>query len=116
MKIVNREAFMLLPAGTVFSKYKPQIFGQLMIKDSTLEGGHDFYDQSIVDAVECSGSNDMSDKLFAAEDSGNDLTMDFEAGGRDGCFDMEQQFAVWDKADVTALVSRLQSALSEGYT
>jgi hypothetical protein len=39
--------------------------------------------------------------------------MDFACEGRDGCFESDDQmFAVWERADVEALIARLSATLT----
>jgi len=109
MKIVNRRQFLALPENTVFSKYEPCVFGELMIKGESL--ANDFYAQEIGDAIFCSGSSDRVDKLGASERDGASLPMDFDCPGRDGLFDDDQMFAVWEPEDVRKLIARLQECV-----
>jgi hypothetical protein len=106
MRIVNREAFLALPAETLFSKYEPCVFEDFCIKGDTL--GNDFLYQSITDAINCESSEAFNDALERAEVKKESLSLDFDCQGRDGCFDADQLFAVWEKADVEALIGRLQ--------
>lgn len=115
MKIVKRSEFLALPTGTVFSKYKHCLFEDLMIKGDTspvaVECG-DFWYQSIADAIECSGSEERFNKLFSAAETGNSLVMDFHCEGRDGLYEpMDSMYAIWERADVESLISRLQETL-----
>lgn len=105
MKIVNRTQFLALPAQTLFSKYEPCCFGELEIKSDSLR--NDWLTQDIAGAIANNGSEDFASKLFDAEINGTSLPMDFDCLGRDGCFDEGQLFAVWEKADVEALIGRL---------
>lgn len=111
MKIVNRETFLALPPGTLFSKYTPCCFKELCIKGETW--GNDFLVQQIADAIEHTGSDDFSERLFRSEVEGDSLPMDFNHLGRDGCFDDEQLFAAWERADIEALIVRLNQTLLE---
>ncbi|MEK6684619.1 MAG: hypothetical protein AABY46_08180 [Nitrospirota bacterium] len=109
MRIVDRRTFLALPAGTLFSKYVPCIFESLKIKGDSTE--NDFHDQSIEDAVRCSGSEEFEDVLFAAQRDGTSFAMDFDSVMRDGLYDKAQLFAVWEPSDVVALIERLKLAL-----
>ena len=51
------------------------------------------------------------DKLHDALENGTSLDMDFRCSGRDGCFEKDQLFAVWEKKDVEMLISRLQECI-----
>ncbi len=109
MKIVNRETFLKLPANTLFSKYEPQFFYEIGIKCDTTSD--DYFCSEIVDAADCTSSDDMRDKLEDAEENGTELAMCFDTQGRDGMFDQDQLFAVWSTKDVEQLIVRLKECL-----
>lgn len=109
MRIVDLTTFRAMPVGTLYSKYAPCYFVDLAIKGETL--AYDFLTQQIADAIDCTGSDDFSHKLDHSQIHGSSVAMDFHCLGRDGCFDKDQLFAVWERADVEALISRLQETL-----
>lgn len=110
MRIINRTEFLALPGDTLYSPYEHCIFGDLAIKHQTT--GNDFIYQQIASAIECSGSSEFSDKLFAAADTGASLPMDLDCASRDGMFDpAETLYAVWEKDDVRQLIAKLQGLL-----
>lgn len=114
MRIVKRAEFLKMPEGTVYSTYEPCVFGDLMIKGETLhtENNGDFLEQQIVGAIDSTGSEDWADKLSRSQETGESLPMDFDCQGRDGLFDsMDSLYAVWGRADVEALIARLQATL-----
>jgi hypothetical protein len=106
MKIVDRKTFLALPANTVFSKYEPCIFGDLCIKGDSF-GEIDFFYQPISDAIDCHDSGEFHDKLTAAQERGESVSVDLDCQSRDGLFDADQLFAVWEPADVATLITRL---------
>lgn len=110
MKIVNRETFMKMPRNTLFAKYQPSVFEEFAIKGETWN--QDFLaSASLSSAIDCSGSVEFVELLDHAEKTGESLLMDFESEGRDGCFDKDQLFAVFEEADVMALIERLNRCL-----
>ena len=111
MKIISAEEFLKLPMNTLYSKYTPCVFGALQIKGDTLSGAFDYASQQIVDAIDCTGSDDFFDKLTDAEENGTSLKMDFDCCGRDGMFDRQQLYAVWEQSDVVLLMERLKLCL-----
>lgn len=111
MKIVTRQDFLALPAGAVFCKYSPQNFDDLAIKGESLSDSGDFLYQDIACSIDASSSVDFGNKLEDAEEKGASIPMDFERLSRDGLFDEDQLFAVFERSDVEALIARLQSAL-----
>ena len=107
MKIVNRTEFLKMKPGTLYSSYKPCIFGDIEIKGDSLE--NDWYYQQINDAIDCNDSGEFAEKLFASEKDGSSIDMDFHCEGRNGMYDGEEfMFAVWEKKDVVALIERLR--------
>lgn len=114
MKIVNLEIFRTLPAGTLFAKYEPCVFEAISVKGDTWE--HDFLYEDIVNAIDNTGSYDFYDKLTDAEENGASLVMDFDCCGRDGCFEDDQLFAIYEKKDVEMLVGKLNRCLENAYT
>lgn len=119
MKIVDRKTFLARPVNTLFSKYQPCAFGDLMIKGDNC-GDNDFHSQAIADAIRYNDSEDFIVKLEEARVTGCSLDMDFRSEGRDGMFDDAQLFAVWEAADVRDLLGRLKfvyrmACLKEGF-
>lgn len=110
MKIVNRSTFLSLPTGTVYSKFELFDFGDLHIKGDTI-GSDDFCSLHIAGAIRCDGSDEALDILDESMKIGGSFVMDFDCEIRDGCFESEQLFAVWETADVAALINRLVHAL-----
>jgi len=107
MKIVDRKTFLALPDETLFSKYEPCVFGDLTIKGETV-GANDFLTQQICDAVRCRDSGEFANILYVAQETGRSFEMDFNCMGRDGIFEDEQLFAIWDHADIIDLIKRLK--------
>ena len=113
MRIVNRDTFIGMPPGTLFSKYEPCVFGDLMIKGESIifDGGNDFFYQQIADSVKASGSNELVNILDDSEENGTSFDMDFHLEGRDGLFEYGQLFAIWEPSDVSALIDRLKEVV-----
>lgn len=109
MRIVDRKTFLSLPENTLFSTYEPQVFGPLEIKGESLP--NDFYIQGIASAVASTGDQDECNILDDALQTGRSFRMDFNCQGRDGCFESNELYAVWEKEDVESLISRLQECI-----
>jgi len=105
MKIVDRKTFMQLPTGTMFQKYTPEICEELCIKDSNLLD-IDFWYYCIdgIHAVDGDDDVQVSDMLYQAERDGQSFNSDLRVVSRDGCFDQDQLFLIWEPADVAKLV------------
>ena len=110
MKIVNLETFRKMPDGTVFCKYSPCSFG-----DSEMFGGDcggiDFISAELTGWVESEGSDDMYDILVKAQETGESFKLDTECYGRDGLYENDQLFAIYETEDVVQLIETLRKAL-----
>ena len=112
MKIVDFKTFIATPPGTVYAKYEPCVFDELCIKGNSL-GEHDFCYQSIADAVDSNGSTEWFHFLDEGKASGTSIPMNFDCQGRDGLFDYDQLYAVFEATDVRALIERLERAVKD---
>jgi hypothetical protein len=109
MKILNRKQFLALPGQVLFSKYEPYVFESFAIKGETW--GNDFLVQYIVDSVAANSTEKFAEILDDAQETGDSIAMDFDCLDRDGCFDKDQLFAVWEEKDVRQLIDRLKQLL-----
>jgi hypothetical protein len=113
MKIVNLEVFRKMPVGTIFLKYQPFAFEDLQCKGETWDG--DFLSENISHWPDCNSSDDFEDKLQLSQDTGESILLDFDSTGRDGCYDDDQLFAVYDRRDVEMLQDKLSRCLDSAY-
>jgi hypothetical protein len=116
MRIINRAEFQACPAGTIYSKYQPCVFDELSVKTSgpLQEGQTDDWTRIILcDAIEAIDELEFIDACIRAQDSGLELRMDFENVSRDGMYNKDQLFAVWDRRDVEQLIATLQQTLTK---
>jgi hypothetical protein len=111
MKVITRKEMLRMPKGTVYSYYEPHFFRELEIKADDPENyDNDWLFDSIVGAVKNNGSGDFSDKCTLMK-AGESVEVDFENTSRDGMFEDEQLYAVYEKEDVEKLIARLQQTL-----
>jgi len=101
MRIVNLEDFRAMPFGTIFSKYAPCCFDGLMVKKEVLE--NDFYYQDLIGNVKGGSFEDFSSKCTGAE-KGDSLSLDFDCWERDGLYEKEQLYAVYEIEDVEKII------------
>jgi hypothetical protein len=116
MKIVNRAAFLAMPAETLYAKYTPCVFEGMCVKGDTIYAADGkaidwFYQQIGAEAIAAHDSGEWVALLEESELTGKSLNMDFECQGRDGYFEDDQLFAVFDKQDVAQLIGRLRKCL-----
>ena len=115
MKIVDKAEFYALPEGTLYSDYEPFIFSGLKIKQRTIysEGKPiDFAYECLIGNVESDSSNQFFDILYKAKKENASFKLDFDCCERDGLYDENQMFAVYEKEDLDGLISKLNSIRS----
>lgn len=115
MKIIDRGSFLAMPAGTLFAKADtPNTygFGPLTLKGETV--GSDFYEQRLVGDVEGTGDSEEWIQAYDAMVAGESKPVDLNIEARDGLFDDDQLFAVFDRSDHIYLIKRLIDALDQG--
>jgi hypothetical protein len=111
MKILNRKQFLKMPSNTLYTKYAPCWFGSLMVKFES--GSSDWNYESLNDPVKCNSSEEMFKILEHSKTSGDSFDIEFGIQSRDGGFDEDQLFVVWEKADIRKLILVLQNCLVE---
>jgi len=112
MKIVDLTEFLRLPPGTLYAKYEPCVFESLAIKSENCSHTKDWFYSDIVYAIACNSSDEMFDLLDHSQKHGSSIPMDFEITSRDGCFEDDQLFAVFERADVEQLIEKLKGTLT----
>lgn len=95
MKLVDRKTFLELPLNTVFAKWEPYTMGEISIKGETV-ADVDFYVQDLTQLEDTFSDNPQ---------------LDLYCSTRDGFFDEDQIFAVFDDTDVENLIARLTECL-----
>lgn len=99
MKIVNRAEFLKLPAGTVYAKGEPWVFETICIKGESLSFGiGDWFYLNPAD-IDAHDSGEAAERFEEMLDLGKSYPMG-ETIGRDGCFDANDIFLVFEKADL----------------
>jgi len=112
MKIVNKNEFYLLPAGTLYSNYERYGFKGLMVKQDTLYYENkpiDFLYDDLIGNIDVQNSDEFIDKLDEAEINKTSLTLDFDCTERDGLYEDEQMFAIYEKNDLKCFIEKLKT-------
>lgn len=109
MKILNKEQFLKMPAGTVYSEYEPCVFTGLLVKGDTWPC--DYIEMSLIGNIESEDSGDFANKLMDAQKTGDSLPLDFDCYGWNGMFEDSQLYAVYEKEDLEGLIGCLQESL-----
>ena len=109
MRIVRLEEFLSLPPGTVFAKYRPQMFDELCVKGDSHHESRDFVYRSLWEPL-ASNSGELCDVLTAAEERKAEVEIDTDCWQRDGLFEYDQLFAVFSGDEVVKIADSLVAA------
>lgn len=112
MKIVNKSEFLELPNGILYSKYESLgIITGLFVKTDSLHNDWVYID--LISNVDCQDTGEFFDIMSAVESKVLDkFRFDLECGERDGVFDSEGMFVVYDKEDAIQLLDTIQKIVS----
>lgn len=108
MRVYNRAEFLKLPAGTIFAKSKQWYFNGLAIKDET--AGDDWWELNPA-WIDGEGSHVWFDRLAEMLVKGTSYPMD-DSIGRDGMYDADAIFLIFEKADLEKLRGYIDAAIS----
>ena len=107
MRIVDRKTFLALPAGTLYTKYQPCVFADLCIKRDSC-GTDDWFYSALTGCLDVQNSDEFIDICEALE---NDPTrshpIDVQVEQRDGCYDQDDKFAIYEDADIIKLIAEI---------
>lgn len=108
MRIIDRKAFLALPAGTIYCKGVRWAFDGLCVKGDSLANDWIYLDpagpsaQDSGEAVDLLETSLATGSSFAGED----------AMGRDGCFSEDAVFLIFEADDLLTLKSHIEAAIS----
>jgi hypothetical protein len=113
MKIVDRATFLKMPAGTVYQKYESCFFDSINVKGDTC-GENDWVYLCGIEQPDFPEATDSASWFGCcwAMEKGESKDLYFEVSERDGLFDEDQLFAVWEPDDIRGLIGVLEDALA----
>jgi hypothetical protein len=108
VRVVNRKTFLALPAGTIYCKGAPWAFQGLCIKGDSLPSNDWIYlDMAWASAKDSGEASDILENSLA---TGSSFACEDDYG-RDGCFNEDAIFLVFERADLTKLRSYIDGAM-----
>lgn len=108
MRVVNRMTFLTLPAGTIYCKGVEWAFDSLSVKGDSLANDWIYLDPSWPSAFD---AGEACGLLWRSLESGSSFACE-DAYGRDGCFDEDAVFLIYEKEDLLTLRKYIDAALS----
>lgn len=107
MRVVDRKTFLALPAGTVYCKGARWAFDSICIKDDSLGNDWVYLNMAWPNANDSGEAFELLEQSLATGASFR-CEEDF---GRDGCFNDDAVFLIFEADDLLALRSRIDAAL-----
>lgn len=108
MRLYQRAEFLKLPEGTIFNKGVQWNFGCLSVKGESTNY-NDFYCCDL-DWVDGNNSEECFDRLDSMLKDGASFPAQ-DSGCRDGLFDDDAIFLVWERADLEKLRGYVDDAI-----
>lgn len=108
MRVVDRKTFLTLPAGTIYCKGVQWAFDGLCIKDDSLGNDWIYLDMAWASAHDSGEAVDILEKSL---ETGSSFACE-DAFGRDGCFDDDAVFLIFETGDLLSLRSRIDDAIA----
>jgi hypothetical protein len=110
VKIYRRNEFLALPEGTFYAKGKPWYFGELSIKHDTSSQLSDWWSLDPC-WIAANDSGEAVDRLDEMLEKGASYPMQ-DAISRDGLWDEDDLFLVFEKDDLLKLREMIDKAIS----
>ncbi|MCY9367602.1 hypothetical protein MOF14_12745 [Bacillus spizizenii] len=110
MRIINLQQFIRLPRGVLYTKFEPDVFFQIAIKEDSITETNDWLYQDLLE-IKSTDSVELDEILSKAVENGDSFELNYECLTRDGLFKSDQLFAVFEKEDVKSLIKRLNETL-----
>ena len=101
MRIVDRKAFLAMPAGTVYATFSDRCRdGDICIKQDLCGDNDWFYTSfSLGDTLDVEDSDGLHSAIDAMADKGISVSASFEFVVRDGCFEDDILFIIYEKKE-----------------
>jgi hypothetical protein len=115
MKIVNRETFLKLPAGTIYLEYSRHNFGELCVKEDTYVDSNDFTFRIIAAEVNAQNLSEELAMFERALEKNESICLDFNCTMRDGKYEEKQLYAIYEEQDIDKLIAVVLDAKKRGY-
>lgn len=105
MKIVDRKTFLAMPSGTVYCQCADHYaWSGIRVRRETckMDTPGDWFELELTN-IEADSSHQLFDRYEEMHEQGTSYPLDLEGVGRDGLFDREALFLVYEAEDVRKL-------------
>ena len=113
MKIVDKQTFLKLPDQIIYSEFEGYNLKGLYVKLES-RGTNDWYYQDLIDeplTPDDTGTDHFGfviDMFDAHQTTGTSFDLDYECRRRDGLYDHDLSFSVYQQKDLDAHIAHLQ--------
>jgi hypothetical protein len=111
---MNRGEFIKLPCA-LYGIYRDSYIDNISIKGRSIifknGEGNDFLSCPLSDSVKCQNEGDLSDKYKDAKEKDISLEINWELFSRDGLFEYNDLYAVFEKGDIEKLIKTLKEVV-----
>jgi hypothetical protein len=115
MKIVDYNTFISMPKGTLYSNYAPCYMSGLKVKDDTINEGKDWFYYDMLDNPDQHYKDEYLQYFdtIAKMEHGESIPADFYILERDGMFDYERCFVIYEHKDIKEFIEKLKELIHE---
>ena len=114
MRIVNLTEFLQQPKGTLFIKFEDSIFTSPLLVLDTVVKNNDYYYINITRSIDWDElDNNTNDNIV---DSTQSFNIETDGVQRDGTYDKDQLFAIYEKEDIKKILQKLHKGYTDLYT
>jgi hypothetical protein len=113
MRIVDLATFMAMPKGTIYQRFEPVAFGPIEIFGGPLSTSDFTSCDFTTGPLENGGIDDLLRRVDEMIDEGASHPVCFDDWQRDSGHDPDQMFAVWEDADLAALIAQLRGGMGK---
>jgi hypothetical protein len=110
MKIVDYDTFVKMPQGTIYSTYSPCNFGDIYCLEEVINDGSDWFLSRMINNPD---DNCDIQKCCTDMENGVSIDADFHCWERDGMFDYDRKFLVYETKDIEMFIEKLQDCLNK---
>lgn len=111
MRIVKFDEFIELPEGTVYGFYRPCFTNDLYIKGESLNSKQDWF-YSCITPCNFDYNNDCQNiDAMQAMENGEHCVLDVSIQERDGMFDYDRMFLIYEEEDILKIINKLKSCI-----
>lgn len=113
MKIVDYNEFIETPKYTIYSEYYDCNICDIHCKGDVINNKSDWFYSQLTNNLEY--NSDVYSEAFLEMENGKSIDIDVTTIQRDGMYDNDRRFIIYEKNDIIELIEKLNFSLLEAY-